>query len=186
MNDKRAMPLWSIILFTSAILLTSCLQSNQEDFKSHHMDALNLVEKSKGFIEAFESRDVDKMKSYFSGAQTIYRLPYATGMMPSDYEGAEAFHEFTKDLPELFEHIELDIVEIILDEAARKVVARTEIKLHVADYGPYENAQVFILRFNESGELEEVSEYFNAVPTAIGMRKFGTHDRLLDSLKIDN
>ena len=65
MNDKRAMPLWSIILFTSAILLTSCHQSNQEDFKSHHMDALNLVEKSKGFIEAFEARDVDKMKSYF-------------------------------------------------------------------------------------------------------------------------
>lgn len=148
------------------------------------MDPLNLVEKAKGFIQAFEERNVPKMKSYFSEEQTIYRLPYASGMMPSDYEGKDAFHEFTKDLPELFEHIELDIHEVILDAAERKVVVRTEIKLHVSDIGPYENAQIFILRFNEKGELEEVSEYFNPVPTAIGMRKFGTHDRLLDQLKL--
>jgi len=174
---------WISIQFLIYTTLVICSSHQLKD--KNTMDTLNLVEKSKGFIKAFGDRDVGKMKSYFSKERTIYRLPYASGMMPSDYEGEEAFHEFTKDLPDLFEHIELDIVEVILDAEARKVVARTEIKLHVAEVGPYENAQIFILRFNEKGELEEVSEYFNPVPTAIGMRKFGTHDRLLDSLKIN-
>lgn len=176
----------SSLFLIASLFLVGCDHTSKE--KSKPMDSLNLIEKSKGFIQAFEARDAEKMKSYFSEEQTIYRLPYASGMMPSDYEGKEAFHEFTKDLPDMFENIELDIKEFILDKEARKVVARTEIKLHLKDkeIEPYENAQIFILRFNEKGELLEASEYFNPVPTAIGMRKFGTHDRLLDSLKIDN
>lgn len=177
------MKLKLILTILVGVLLSNCNNKKTQNLKP--MDTLNLIEKSKGFIEAFENRDVNKMKSYWAEDQTIYRIPYASGMMPHTYKGKEAFHEFSKEMPNMFENIELDIKEIILDENEKKVVARTEIKLHVKDEGVYENAQIFILRFNEVGDLIEVSEYFNPVPTAIGMRKFGTHDRLLDSLKIN-
>ncbi|WNJ19098.1 nuclear transport factor 2 family protein [Pontibacter sp. G13] len=148
------------------------------------MDPLNLIEKSTGFIRAFEASDVDKMQSYWADGEAMYLMPYASGMFPDTAAGKEGFYELTKDWPEIFEKIELKIVETILDTQARKVVARTEIKLWVKDDGPYENAQIFILRFNESGKLREVSEYYNPVPTAIGLKKFGAHASLLNRLQV--
>ena len=113
------------------------------------MDVLNLVEKSKAFIRAFEKTDIQTMKSNWANDQPTYKMPYASGMFPEVAAGKDGFHEFTKDLPGMFENIELDIVEVILDQKARKVMARTEIKLHVKDVGPYENEQIFIFHFNE-------------------------------------
>ncbi|EAY27378.1 nuclear transport factor 2 family protein [Microscilla marina] len=147
------------------------------------MDSLNLVEKSEGFIKAFEAGDTEKMKSYLADAEAVYRMPYASGMFPDVIEGKEGFHEFTKDWPSIFEKIDLEIVEIILDENAGKVVVRTKVELVVKDVGPYQNAQIFIFRFNKEGKLTDVSEYYNPVPTAIGLKKFGAHASLLDSLQ---